>query len=77
MSDADKMFEELGYKKDIEVDYGLIRYNKNDNSYIRFIIDDKCVETNTIVDNEVYVLSVDMKLLKAINKKVKELRLGR
>ena len=74
MSEADKMFEELGYIKDIEVDYGLIRYNKDDNSYIRFIIDEESVETNTIIDNQVYVLSVDMELLQVINLKCKELR---
>lgn len=74
MSKADKMFEELGYTIDIGDIYGLIRYNKNDNSYIRFILEDKCVETNTIVDNEIFVLSVDMKLLKAINKKCEELK---
>ena len=74
MSKADKMFGKLGYKIDIEDVYGLIRYNKDDNSYIRFMIEDKCVETNTIVDNEIFVLSCDMKLLKAINQKCKELK---
>ena len=73
MSEADKMFKKLGYEKDIEVHYGLIRYNKNDESFIRFMMDDKCVESNTIVDNEVWVLSVSMELLQAINQKCKEL----
>lgn len=35
---------------------------------------DECVETNTIIDNKIYVLSMDIKLLQAINKKCKELR---
>lgn len=73
MIKADGMFKRLGYEKDIEVDYGLIRYNKNDESFVRFIMDDKCVETNTIINNTIYVLSVDMKLLQAINEKCKEL----
>lgn len=74
MSKADKMFKELGYEIDIGDIYGLIRYNKDDSSYIRFMLEDKCVEANTIEDNEIFVLSVDMKLLKAINKKCEELR---
>lgn len=35
IKNADEMFENLGYKKDIEVSYGLIRYNKDDNAFIR------------------------------------------
>ena len=73
MSKADDMFKELGYEIDIGDIYGLIRYNKNDNSYIRFMLEDKCIEANTIINNEIFVLSVDMELLKAINEKVKEL----
>lgn len=49
MSKADKMFEELGYEIDIGDVYGLIRYNKEDNSYIRFMLLDKCVETKEIL----------------------------
>ena len=67
------MFKKLGYIIDIGADYGLIRYNKEDKYYIRFIIEDKVVETNSIEDNKIYVLSIDMKLLQAINQKVKEL----
>lgn len=73
MSKADEMFEELGYKKDIDVSYGLIRYNKDDKYFIRFVIEDKVVEVNSVVDNEIHVLSMDMKLLQAINEKIKEL----
>ena len=49
---ADEMFEDLEYEKDIDVSYGLIRYNKEDKQYIRFIIEEKCVEANTILTNE-------------------------
>lgn len=74
MSKADEMFEELGYKKDIDVSYGLIRYNKDDKHLIRFIIEDKTIEANSILDNEIYVASIDMNLLNAICKKVEELK---
>lgn len=73
MSKADEMFEKLGYRKDIDVSYGLIRYNKDDKYFIRFVIEDKVVEVNSVVDNEIHVLSMDMKLLQAINEKAKEL----
>lgn len=73
MSKADEMFEKLGYKKDIDVNYGLIRYNKDDKYFIRFLLEDKAVEANSIDNNEVRILSIEMKLLQAINEKVKEL----
>ena len=73
MSKADEMFEKLGYKKDIDVNYGLIRYNKDDKYFIRFLIEDKAVEANSIIDNDIYVLSINMKLLNAINEKCREL----
>lgn len=73
MSKADEMFEKLEYKIDINIEYGLIRYNKQDKYFIRFLIIDKTIETNSIVDNEIYTLSVDMELLQAINEKCKEL----
>lgn len=73
MSKADEMLGELGYKKDIHVDYGLIRYNKNDENFIRFIIEDKAVEVNSIENNDVCILSIDMRLLEAINEKCREL----
>lgn len=73
MSKVDEMFNQLGYKKDIEARYGLIRYNKEDEKYIRFIIEDKAVEVNSIENNNVWILSIDMKLLQAINEKCREL----
>lgn len=44
MSKADRLFEELGYAKDIDVDYGLIRYNKADKCFIRFMMDTEELE---------------------------------
>ena len=73
MSKADEMFERLGYKKDIDVNYGLIRYNKDDKYFIRFIAEDKTVEANSIDNNKVWILSIDIKLLQAINEKIREL----
>ena len=74
MNKADKMFKKLGYIKDIESDFGLIRYNNKDSNYIRFVIQDKTVDMNKIIDNEIYPLPIDMELLYAINEKVKELQ---
>lgn len=74
MSKADEMFEELGYIKDINVDYGLIRYNKDDKCFIRFMMDTEEIETNKISsDGSVWILDINMNLLQAINEKVKEL----
>ncbi len=75
MKTADEMFEELGYEKDINVSYGLIRYNKDDKQFIRFIIEEKCIEANTISENRIDILSLNMQELQAINKKVEELGL--
>ena len=74
MSKADEMFKELGYIKDINVDYGLIRYNKDDKCFIRFMMDTEEIETNKISsDGSVWILDINMSLLQAINEKVKEL----
>ena len=74
MSKADEMLEELGYIKDIDVDYGLIRYNKDDKCFIRFMMDTEEIETNKISsDGNVWILDINMNLLQAINEKCKEL----
>lgn len=74
MSKADKMFEELGYRIDIGEEYGLIRYNKDENKFIRFMIENKEIEANKIEPNgDLWILDINMELLKAINEKVKEL----
>ena len=72
---ADEMLNELGYIKDIDVDYGLIRYNKVDKCFIRFMMDTEEIETNKISsDGNVWILDINMQLLQAINKKCKELK---
>lgn len=73
MKTADELFEELGYKIDIEKNYGLIRYAKEE-EYIRFYLDDEILSCNRIIDNEIYPLEIDGKLLKAIYKKCEELK---
>lgn len=70
---ADEMFEKLGYIEDINCEYGLIRYNHNNKAYIRFFIEDRCIETNTIINNELHVLSLSMLELQAIYQKCREL----
>lgn len=75
MKTADKMFEELGYKKDIEEGFGVIRYkHKKEEWYIRFYPDEKNFDCNKIVDNEIYPLEINSKMLKAIYRKFEELR---
>ena len=75
MSKADEMFLNLGYIEDIGSDYGLIRYNKDDKCFVRFILENKKIEANKIEPNgDLWILSIDMKLLQAINEKVEELR---
>lgn len=74
MSEADKLFEGLGYIKDIDISYGMIRYNKDNSCFIRFMIEDKEIEANKIAANgAVWILSISMDLLKVINLKCKEL----
>lgn len=70
---ADEMFKELGFEIDTDETYGLIRYNKDDESYIRFKLEDKCIDANNVFENEIFILSLDMNLLKAINQKCREL----
>ena len=77
MSEADKMFKKLKFEKEDKLDsfgqhkWGETFYNKNNLAEITFDIEDKeicvyCRET----DEAVYF---DIKLLQAINEKVKEL----
>lgn len=74
MKTADEMFEELGFKKDIGESYGVIRYKhiKKDD-YIRFYLEDRTFDCNTISNNEIFPLEIDSRLLEAIFKKFKEL----
>lgn len=70
MSEADKMFEELGYKLGKENKEELICYYEDDNGYIMFF-EDKHV---ALEGNECEsILAINTHELKAINTKVKEL----
>lgn len=74
MKTADEMFEELGYEKDIGEAFGVIRYkHKKEDWYIRFYLEEKNFDCNKVIDNEIYPLEIDIKLLNAICKKIKEL----
>lgn len=74
MSKADKMFEKLGYEKDIGEAYGVIRYKHiKEDYYIRFYLEDRTFDSNRISNNEIFPLEIDKKLLNAICKKVEEL----
>lgn len=72
---ADEMFKELGYKIDINC-LDIIRYAKHiedKDYYIKFYLDDKDFDCNMIIDNGLFPLPINEKLLQAINKKCKEL----
>lgn len=74
MSKADKLLKELGYEKDIGKIFGVIRYkHKKEDYYIRFYLEEKTFDCNKIIDNEIYPLKINNKLLKAITKKIEEL----
>ena len=76
MSKADRLFEELGYKKYESSKYsGYYQYDKNDNTIcILFIKNKKAVALRYDGSN---APAMTMKELQAINEKVKELRLDR
>lgn len=74
MSEADKMFKKLGYIKDIDVSY-MVRYNKDDRCFIRFMIENKEIESNKIdEDSSLWILNIGIDLLKAIYLKCEELK---
>ena len=68
---ADEMFEELGYKKDIEYKFE-IEYKKND-VYINFDKTKKEFSKGIEFDNYYGEKTVTMQELQAINKKCKEM----
>ena len=69
---ADKMFEELGYTQ-IEKSVNGIEYiNENDDKIIGFIDYDNY---GKVIDFDIFEKIITMQELKAINKKVEELRL--
>jgi len=68
MSEADKMFEALGYKKDISCDYNAEIFVKD---FARIIFN---IDLESIFCEECYEsLSLKIGELKAINKKCEEL----
>lgn len=71
MSEADKMFEELGYIKGY-TQLGNLKYSKDYNNVIIFEINDKSFyksgEYDAMCDN------ITMSELRVINKKVEELK---
>ena len=75
MSEADKMFEELGYKKIETTSDNLLEYEKQFSEYSKFIRFDLLDRTFTSfyygIDMQSYL---NMQELQAINKKVEELK---
>lgn len=70
MSKADELFKELGYKKEEHnFKYGNVIEYDDGNRQIDFIFRDKEVK--------IWNIAMDMKELKAINEKCKELRVVR
>jgi hypothetical protein len=72
---AEEMFEKLGYELDINV-LDIIRYSKEEKdlkSVIRFNVDEKTISTNSIVNNDLWVLDITLEELQAINQQAKEL----
>lgn len=76
MSKADKIFEELGFKinKKSTWDY-LLFYVKQigEDEPCEYIVFNKDKTITPICNDRKYVVALDMKLLQAINEKVKEL----
>ena len=74
MGEADKMFEELGYEKDVGEAFSVVRYKHiKEDYYIRFYLRDRTFDANRISKNKIFPLEIDYKLLQAINKKFQEL----
>ena len=75
MKTADEMLKCLNFIKDIDEDFGVIRYkHKTENWYIRFYPDEKAFDCNKIIDNEIYPLEINKQLLNAICRKFEEMK---
>ena len=72
MSKADKMFEELGYKKDIDNEYE-IEYIMPNDYYINFNKSFISIEKGQYTDNMYVARPIIRAELQAINEKCKEL----
>lgn len=70
MSEADKMFEKLGYKLKIDAPTNFRYQDKENNKEIRFWRIYKFIEVEDFEDNSMFL---SMPELQAINKKVEEL----
>ena len=68
MSEADKMFEELGYKRKLHKSYDAIGYHST-NGTITFWVEDKEISKNMYSEAG----NITMEELKAIKKKVEEM----
>lgn len=80
MSEADKLFEELGYEKKEEIITGSmhnIKYYKDDDNVIYFGKDDAGKAVRKDGKYSEYCDDITMQELKAINKKCLELRMDR
>lgn len=75
MSNADKLFYELGYEK-IQDDKSWIDFKKR-NINITFNLNDKFVEATQLYGGEYLSKKIYMEELKAINMKCEEMRLVR
>ena len=76
MSEADKMFEELGYVIGY-TQVGYLKYAKNEDNIIIFNDDNKTFYKRGEDDYEQYYDNFTMQELKAINQKCKEMRVVR
>lgn len=77
MSEADKMFEKLGYEKENNIDYFLYRKKYIDNNFIEIVFDLENyllnIRTEDVINYQTITSILNIKELQAINKKCKEL----
>ena len=74
MTNADKMFEELGYKKTEDNEDFIAYQNKDIAKLIEIYCNRKTISVYEVIDNETLLTGeITMQELKAINEKVKEL----
>ena len=74
---AKKMFKKLGFVQTNQASYNAIRYKKHDdfeNDDIIVVFDENAQDVSVFYEHDsTMILSIDMKLLKAINQQSKEL----
>lgn len=75
MTNADKMFEELGYKKAEDNEDFITYQNKDIAKLIEIYCNRKTISVYEVIDNETLLTGeITIPELKAINQKCKELR---